>query len=120
MAIDYGKILEDLKDSVTATVKEVSKDFLDQHQDAKDFLEEQAKDMASLGVEYLKAKDDAERSKLEFQMKLVVQSVRNKLASIALDAEASAKETFGKVLQAALNVALNVAIKLLPVVLAAV
>lgn len=119
MAIDYSKILGELKDSITSTVKEVSRDFLDQHQDAKDFLEDQARDLATLGVDYLKAQDDASRSKIEFQMKLVVQSVRNKLAGIALDAEAEAKATFGKVLQAALNTALNIAIKLLPVVIAA-
>lgn len=115
MPIDYAKILGDLKDAVTGTVKDVSKDFLDQHKDAKDFLEEQAKDMATLGVDYVKATDDAERAKIEFQMKLVAQSVRNKLAGIALDAEAEAKATFGKILETALSVA----IKVLPVVLAA-
>jgi len=116
MAIDYGKILGDLKDAITGTVKDASKDFLDEHKDAKDFLEAQAKDLATLGVDYLKAADDAARAKIEFQMKLVAQSVRNKLAGIALDAEAEAKATFGKVLETALNVA----IKVLPVVLAAI
>lgn len=115
MAIDYAKILGDLKDAATGTVKAVSKDFLDQHQDVKDFLENQAKDLESLGIEYLKAKDDAERSKFEFQMKLVVQSGRNKLAGIALDADAAAKEAFGKILEAALTIV----IKVLPVVIGA-
>ena len=115
MAIDYGKILGDLKDAITGTVKAASQDFLDQHKDAKDFLEDQARDLAALGVDYLKAKDDDARTKIEFQMKLVAQSVRNKLAGIALDAEAEAKATFGKVLETALSVA----IKILPVVLSA-
>jgi hypothetical protein len=115
MAIDYGKILGDLKDAITGTVKDASKDFLDKHKDAKDFLEDQAQDLAALGVDYLKAADDDARTKIEFQMKLVTQSVRNKLAGIALDAEAEAKATFGKVLETAFNVA----IKVLPVVLAA-
>lgn len=119
MAIDYAKILSELEDSVTRPVKEISKDFLDQHKDAKDFLEDQARDLAALGVDYLKAQDDASHDKIEFQMKLVVQSVRNKLSGIALDAEAAAKETFAKVLESALGTALNIAIKVLPVVLAA-
>lgn len=114
MAIDYAKILGDLKDAITGTVKDASKDFLDQHKDAKDFLEDQARDLATLGVDYVKS-DEAGRAKIEFQMKLVQQSVRNKLASIALDAEAEAKATFGKVLETALGVA----IKILPVVLSA-
>lgn len=115
MAIDYAKILGDLKDAITGTVKEASKDFLDQHKDVKDFLEDQAQDLAALGVDYIKASDPDVRYKIEFQMKVVQQSVRNKLAGIAVDAEAEAKATFGKVLETALGVA----IKVLPVILAA-
>ena len=77
MAIDYGKILGDLKDAITGTVKAASQDFLDQHKDAKDFLEAQAKDLSQLGVDYLKAADDDARAKIEFQMKLVTQYVGN-------------------------------------------
>jgi hypothetical protein len=116
MPIDYGKILGDLKDSITGTVKDASKEFLDQHKDARDFLEDQARDLAALGVDFIKTQDDDERAKITFQMQLVTQSVRNKLAGIALDASAESKATFGKVLETALNIA----IKLLPVILAAV
>lgn len=115
MAIDYGKILGLLKNAVTSTVKVAAQDFLNQHQDAADFLESQSEDLAQLGVDYLKAPNDDARAKIQFQIDLVTQSVRNKMASIALDAEAAAKEAFTNILQTALGVV----IKVLPVVLAA-
>ncbi len=116
MAIDYGKILGLLKDAVTGTVKVAAKDFLDKHQDAAEFLESEAEDLAQLGIDLLKAPNDDARAKIQFQIDLVTQSVRNKMSSIALDAEAAAKEAFTNILQTALGVV----IKVLPVILAAI
>lgn len=100
---DWNKILEDLKDAVVGTVKSEVNDFLDQFPDAKSFLEDRAKRIVQLGIEYLKG-SETERKKTELQIQVVQQSIRNQLSAIAVTAEAKAKETFAKVLQTALGV----------------
>lgn len=112
--IDYKGLLDDLKDSVVGTIKEEAKAFLDKHQDAKDFVEERGKRLAELGVEYVKATDDAGREQVLLQMKVVQQSIRNEIASIAVGAEAQAKATFAKIV----DTAVGVLIKAIPVLIA--
>jgi hypothetical protein len=115
--IDYGKLLGDLKDAVLGTVKDQAKDFLDQNQDAKAFLEDRAKRLEELGVEYAKAKAAGnDTDQVSTQMSVVLQSIRNELAGIAVQAEAQARATFGKILETALGVM----VKAIPVILAAV
>ena len=103
--IDYAAILKDLKDAVLGTVKD----------QAKDFLEDRAKRLEELGVDYLKAKTDDERDSVSERIQVVMQSIRTQLAGLALTAEAEARATFGKIVETALGVM----VKVLPVVLSA-
>lgn len=116
MAIDYGKIIADLKDSVVSTVTGASKQFVTDNKDAAQFLEDRAKRIAELGGEYLQAADDAGRQAIMEQIEVVRQSIQNEIASVAVNADIAAKATFQKVL----NVALGVLIKALPIILAAI
>lgn len=109
--IDFSELFEDLKDSVVGTIKEEAKAFLDKHQDAKDFVEERGKRLAELGVEYVKATDDADRERVLLQMKVVQQSIRNEISSVAVAAEAQAKASFAKIV----DTAVSVLVKALPV-----
>jgi len=113
--IDYGKVFDGIKDTILSTVREDAQAFLDRNQDAVKFLEEQARDLAQLGVDYAAASDD-ERKSVLFEMKLVEQTVKNKLAGIAVQEEAQARADFERILRGVLSTA----IKLLPVVLSAI
>lgn len=97
--------------SLFESVKDASGDFLDKHQDAKDFVTDRAKRAAELTVELGKAiatGDDAEVKRIRELMGVVEQSVRNELSAVALDAavagrlqfEASVKSVFGFALKA--------------------
>lgn len=114
--IDYRKILEDLKDSVTGIVKERAQKFLDDNDDAKDFLEARASRLAALGVEYMKASSGEAREGIELQMKVVQQSIRNELSSVAVGAEVEARATFATVLDSAVSVL----VKAIPVIVSAI
>lgn len=113
---DYQKILEGLKDSIIGTVKVSAKEFLDAHDDAKAFLADRAKRVAELGVEYVKCTSDEERDAVKLQLEVVQQSVRNELAAVAVGADTKARDTFGKILETALSVA----IKAIPILLSAI
>lgn len=114
--IDYKKLLEDLKNAVMVPVKDASKKFLDDNKDAKDFLEDRAKRLAELGVEFVKASDDAAREAVKLQMAVVQQSIRNEISQVAVGASIESRATFGKVLDAAVGVL----IKALPIIIAAI
>lgn len=116
MAIDYKKIVEDLKDSVVGPVKDAAKQFVTDNKDAAAFLEDRAQRVAELGVQYLQASDDAARSAVMEQIEVVRQSIQNELSQVAVNAEIKARETFNKIML----VALDVLIKALPVILAAI
>lgn len=112
--IDYAKLLGDLKDAVIAPVKDGSKKFLDENKDARDFLEDRAKRLAELGIDFVKAADDAARDAVKLQMSVVQQSIRNELSQVAVGASIEARATFGRVLDAAFGVL----IKVLPTIVA--
>lgn len=109
--MDLDKLLSDLKDAVIIPVKGAAKDFLDANQDAKDFLEDRAKRMAELGVEYVKASGDEDRERVSRQIVVVRQSIANELSTVAQNASYESRSQFGKILDAALGVI----VKLLPV-----
>ena len=116
MAIDYGKIIDDLKNSVVGPVTDAAKQLLADNKDAAQFLEDRAKRVAELGVDYLKAEDDASRQAVMLQLQVVQQSIQNELAQVAVNAAIEARATFQRVME----VAISVLIKALPVILAAV
>lgn len=115
MAIDYKKIVDDLKDSIVGPVTDAAKKFLTDNKDAAQFLEDRAKRIAELGVEYLKATDDAGRDSVMELLEVAKQSIQNEIAQVAVNAETQAKATFKSVM----GVALNVFMKALPVIVAA-
>lgn len=114
--IDWKEILGGLKDAVVLPVKEGAKDLLDANKDARDFLEDRAKRLAELGVEYLKAENDAARESVKELMVVVQQSIRNEVSQVAVGASIESRKTFAKVLDAAVGVL----IKAIPIVVAAI
>lgn len=115
MAIDYKKIVDDLKDSIVGPVTDAAKKLLQDNKDAALFLEDRAKRIAELGVEYLKATDDAGRESVMELLEVTKQSIQNEIAQVAVTAEIQARATFKNVL----DVAIGVLIKALPVIVAA-
>lgn len=107
-----------LADSILASMKEGAGDFLDQHQDAKDFVTDRAKRAAELTADLAKAVatgDDAERKRIRELMAVVEQSVRNELSRVALDASVASRAQF----EAAVKSVFAFAVKALPALLAA-
>lgn len=115
MAIDYQKIIDDLKDSVVGPVTEAAKKLLADNKDAAEFLQDRAKRVAELGVDYIKAGDDAARAAVMLQLQVVQQSIQNEISGVAVTASVEARATFKGVM----SVALNVLLKALPVIVAA-
>jgi hypothetical protein len=108
--------LDALKDAIVDTVKAQVQDFLTENKDAREFLEDRAKRMAKLGLEYLQAGGDADREVVLQDMKIVQQTIRNDMAAVAVNAAVASRETFMKVLSAAGDVL----IKALPVILSSI
>lgn len=115
MAIDYKKIVDDLQNAVVAPVTEAAKKLLQDNKDAAEFLKDRAKRVAELGVDYLKAGDDAAREAVIELLEVVRQSIQNEISQVAVNASIEARATFKNVL----DVALGVLIKALPVIVAA-
>lgn len=112
--IDYGKLFSELKDAILEPVKAGSKKFLDDNKDARDFLEDRAKRLAELGVEFAQSSDPEERQKVLKQLEIVQQSIRNELSQVALGAAIESRNLFSQ----AVNTAVGVLLKMLPTVLA--
>lgn len=104
-----------LKTELFDAVKGDAEQFLKDNLDAAKFLEEQAKDLAQLGLDYVKADADG-REKILFSMKIVQQTIQNKLAAIAVDAEATARAEF----KAKLGTLTDILIKAVPIIMSAV
>ena len=115
MAIDYDKLLIELKDAVMIPVKDRSKKFLEENKDAQEFLQDRAKRIGELAVELVKAGSDQEKSAaVMLQIGVVRQSIQNQLSAVAIHASLESRELFGKIL----GTAVDVLIKALPVILA--
>jgi hypothetical protein len=115
MAIDYQKIIDDLKDAVVAPVTAAAQKLLADNKDAAEFLQDRAKRVAELGVDYIKAGDDAAREAVMLQLQVVQQSIQNEISQVAVNASVESRATFKNVM----GVALNVLLKALPVIVAA-
>jgi hypothetical protein len=116
MAIDYNKVIDDLKSSIVGPVTDAAKKLLADNKDAAQFLEGRAKRVAELGVDYLKASDDAARDSVMVQLQVVQQSIQNEISKVAVTASVEARATF----QSVMGVALNVLLKALPIIVAAI
>jgi hypothetical protein len=103
-----------LADSIVETVRARAGKFLDDHQDAKDFILERAKRVAALVGDYALA-EDADRPGIREQLEVVRQSVENELSSVAVDAAIESRLTFSSIV----NSVLGFAAKALPSILGA-
>jgi hypothetical protein len=115
MAIDYAKIIDDLKGSILGPVKAAAKDLLASNKDAADFIEERGRRIAELGVDYIKAGSDSDRAAALLQIQVVRQAIQSEIASVAVNASVASRETFQRVLATALDVV----IKVLPIIVSA-
>lgn len=111
----YKKLFEDLKGAVIDPVSAEAKKFLADNKDAQDFMEERAKRFAELGVEYVQADTDEKRENVSLQMKVVRQAMANEISKVAVDASAAARAKFTGIL----NAAVDVLLKALPAIVAA-
>lgn len=107
--------IDDLKRVIIDSVEARAKDFLESHADAKAFLYDRAKRLAELAFDYTLVDTDEEKQRIKEKMELVQQTIENELSSIAVDAAVEAKSTFVSILKTALDVF----IKMLPAIMAA-
>ena len=106
---------EDLKKSIVDVVESRAKDFLKENADAKVFLVERAERLAKIAFEYATAPDD-KKDALKADMEVVRQSIENEISSVAVAASKSSRELF----KAILGTALDVLVKALPTIIAAI
>lgn len=103
-----------IADSILATIKDEAKDFLDQNKAVKDLLEDRAKRIAQLGLDYIKETDPAKKIELEVDMDIVKQTIVNEVSAIALNGQTASIAAF----KATVATALGALVKYLPIILA--
>lgn len=106
----------EVKDAVLEAVRGQIGDFLDEHADAKAFVEERAKRLADLAVALaLAGTDETARKAVLYDVGIVRQSIENEAAGLAVAASKASRNLF----KAVLGTAADVLVKALPKVLAA-
>jgi len=108
--------IDDLKKAIIDSVESRAKKFLSDNADAKAFLYERAQRLAKLAVEYAMTADEAEKLEIKAKMDLVRQTMENDISAVAVAAQSESKNLF----KAILGTAMDVLIKALPAVLAAI
>jgi hypothetical protein len=99
---------KDIADSIISVVQERAEDFLDENEEAKNFLIERAKRLAQLVFEYKTATDPAVKKEKKDRMELVQSTIETELAALALKGSTEAKETFKEVVKTAFGVLIKV------------
>ncbi len=89
-----GTSINDLKQGIIDRIEADGKKFLDDNQGSRDFVYERAERLATLGVTYVAASDDATRERVSEQMEAVRQSIENELSSVAVNASVAARAEF--------------------------
>ncbi len=107
---------KELADTVLATIRDHTADFLENNQAAKDIIEERAKKLAEYSMEYVTAANETERTAIMVEMEIVKQTIVNELAAAALNGQTASIATFKEVV----NTALTALLKYLPVILSAI
>jgi H2-forming N5,N10-methylenetetrahydromethanopterin dehydrogenase-like enzyme len=90
--------LEAIKKGIIETVKGRSKKLLEESAEARNFLDERARDIARLVVMLSQAGDEYEEEEIKRELQIARQAAENEIASVMLDAEAEAKATFKEVI----------------------
>jgi hypothetical protein len=86
--------IQDLKNGIIDSIEAQAKKFLDDNVGSRDFVYERAERLATLGVSYLAATDDATRERVSEQMEVVKQSIANELSTVAVNASVAARAEF--------------------------
>lgn len=107
--------LETIKNGIVETVKGRARKFVEDNADAREFLEDRAKDIARLVVILSKAGDEQEEEAIKHELSIARQAAENEVAGLAAAAEAEARETFREVL----GTVFEFAEKALPAIIAA-
>jgi hypothetical protein len=89
--------LEDIKKGIVETVKGRAKKLLEDSTEARNFLEERARDIARLVVMLTQAGDDQEEEAIKNEIRIARQAAENEIAGLALDAEAEARAAFKEI-----------------------
>lgn len=103
---------DDAAKALVDTIKERSQGFLDSHEDAKKFVEDRAARLAKLGYKYVASYDRL----IKEQMEIVEQSIKNELASVAVDAAVEARSLFISVVETVFRTF----VKILPSIISAI
>jgi hypothetical protein len=104
--------INDLKQGIIDRIETDAKQFLDDNAGSRDFIYERAERLATLGVTYIAASDDASRERVSEQMEAVRQSIENELSMVAVNASVAARATF----MAVVNQVVGMLRTLLPIV----
>ena len=107
--------LEALAGSLKDLIKGRTAEYLNEQKEKKEFLEERAKRLAELTIDYAKA-HEADRPRIKAQMEIVFDTIQNELYAAAVILSGEARQTFKDVL----GTVLDYGIKILPKLLAAV
>lgn len=86
--------IKDLAQVIIDRIETRGKKFLDENAAARAFIYERADRLATLGVSYAAASDDATRAEVLERMESVRQSIENELSSVAVDASVEARAAF--------------------------
>ncbi len=88
-----NKIMQ-LAQGIIDRIEASGKKFLDENAGARAFVYERAERLATLGLQYTEAPDDATRQVIDEQIGVVRQSIENELSSVAVNASVEARATF--------------------------
>ncbi|MDD5305483.1 MAG: hypothetical protein PHS14_20475 [Elusimicrobia bacterium] len=86
--------IKELTQVIIDRIEARGKKFLDENQGAREFIYERAQRLATLGVTYAAASDDATREDALERMESVRQSIENELSAVAVNASVAAREEF--------------------------
>lgn len=87
-----------LASTIIGRVETRARKFLDDNAGSREFVAARAKRYGELSVSFLAASSDTVREIVSEQMAIVLQSIENELAAVAVDASVASREEFQKVL----------------------
>jgi hypothetical protein len=114
--IPWGDIGSSLLSEVKTQIEARAKGFFETHKDQEAFLVQCTERLAKAMFFYTIAADDATKADRKAQMDALKDAIREESLAITVDLESEAKSTFLTVLETAISVAVKVA----PLLLAAV
>ena len=105
-----------IADSLLGTIKDRAKKFWDEQSAAKDLIADRTKELAKLIWQYKTESDEAKKSEIHDEMRIVQQTIENELSAVALVGAAESKALFKEMVGSAVSMI----VKALPVILAAI